>query len=41
MHFLGDIKISKFLTGDFVPSNSGLWIKYTGSFMILNIMPTP
>ena len=41
MHYFLDFKIAKFLTGHFVPSNLGLWIMYTGSFMILNIMPTP
>lgn len=41
MHYFLDFKISKFLTGHFFPSNSVLWIMYTGSFMILNIMPTP
>ena len=35
MHYFLDFKISKFLTGHFVPSNSGLWIMYPGSFMIL------
>ena len=41
MHYFLDFKISKFLTSDFVPYNSGLWVMYTGSFMILNIIPTP